>query len=369
MRRSLLALACLSLNTPAAFALDHTLPLDFLNQPAGKERPKGDRNHEVIYGEDDRHEVYDVEDAYRQAAASTVALINTALLKQKGKFLKLPASPTGVDRQWCSSERFYEQPSPAFCSGFLVAKDLIVTAGHCVEGEPGQSCDEIAFVFGFDMESAQSPRLDIPAEDIVQCKQIVGKQLDPDSKMDFALLRIDPVEGRKPLKLRRDGAIGDGESVTVIGHPSGLPTKVTKAGKVRGNQNPVFFTTDLDTYGGNSGSAVFNTESILAGDPVVEGILVRGALDFVQGKRKWDKAAGCLVSNRCGDIGGAACRGEEVTRIGAISQQISELGGSDDANAPPPSPQEPDEDGVSGTDREGDPALQNILDGIKAQSR
>jgi hypothetical protein len=56
---------------------------------------------------------------------------------------------------------------------------------------------------------------------------------------------------------------------------------------------------NLDTYGGNSGSPVFN-----ATNHQVEGILVRGENDFVTN-------GSCYVSLVCPTTG---CRGEDVTR-------------------------------------------------------
>ena len=61
-----------------------------------------------------------------------------------------------------------------------------------------------------------------------------------------------------------------------------------------------FLVANLDTYGGNSGSAVFN-----ATDGKIEGVLVRGEMDYVFKN-------GCRISNVCATD---ACRGEDVTLI------------------------------------------------------
>ncbi len=93
----------------------------------------------------------------------------------------------------------------------------------------------------------------------------------------------------------------------VIGHPAGLPTKVSGGAKVRDAGPTGHFVANLDTYGGNSGSAVFNAKTGL-----IEGILVRGEIDYT-----W--RGGCKVSNTCADDG---CRGEDVTKISALSGNI-----------------------------------------------
>ena len=83
-----------------------------------------------------------------------------------------------------------------------------------------------------------------------------------------------------------------------------MPTKIADGANVRNLQGK-FFQANLDTYGGNSGSAVFNVET---GE--VEGILVRGETDYV-----FNSALGCQVSNLCAADG---CRGEDVTYISNV---------------------------------------------------
>jgi V8-like Glu-specific endopeptidase len=120
---------------------------------------------------------------------------------------------------------------------------------------------------------------------------------------DYALIRLDrKVVGRTPLKYRKSGKIAEGQEIVVIGHPTGLPTKVAGGANVRENHRDVFFNANLDTFGGNSGSAVFNADT---GE--VEGILVRGEQDY-----EYDWSKGCRVVYKCTDDG---CRGEDVTRI------------------------------------------------------
>ena len=113
--------------------------------------------------------------------------------------------------------------------------------------------------------------------------------------------------GRKPVKLRSTGKINDKQSLFVIGHPCGLPQKYAPRARVRDNTPAPFFVANLDTYGGNSGSPVFNSTS-----STVEGILVRGENDFVsQGT--------CYVSMVCPTTG---CRGEDVTRATVLAGSI-----------------------------------------------
>ena len=78
--------------------------------------------------------------------------------------------------------------------------------------------------------------------------------------------------------------------------------------KVRDASPTYFFRADLDTFGGNSGSAVFN-----AGTNLIEGILVRGDVDFIT------SPAGCMVASVVPQDGGA---GESVTKISVVEKYL-----------------------------------------------
>ncbi|MBN1444447.1 MAG: trypsin-like peptidase domain-containing protein [Planctomycetes bacterium] len=263
----------------------------------------------VIYGADDRRDVYQVTDPDLLAAwDSTVALVSRSDLSSgPGGSYTLPSRTFGVDYDLCPAEPYFDQPDPAWCSGFLVAPDLVATAGHCVE--VGQDCADVAFVFGFRMLDAATPVLTFEASQVYFCRGIVGGMVD-DAGADWAVIRLDrEVPDHEPLPIRRQGKIEDGAPLVIIGHPSGLPAKIAGGANVRDNGAATYFTANLDAYGGNSGSAVFNADTLQ-----VEGILVRGEEDF-----ELQMAGDCWESVRCPDDG---CGGEDVTRITMLDQFI-----------------------------------------------
>lgn len=279
-----------------------------------------DLDHRVIYGEDDRKDVYQTLDQNMVTIAASTALVAYGFelkSKSEGGF-KLNTSHYGEENGLCNDEAFYAQPMAGFCSAFLVAEDVLVTAGHCISTV--SECKEAAFVFGFDMANKDDAITEFSEDNVYRCKEIInqrldltaedgGEETDDGLKLDYAVLRLDrKVVGRTPLKLRRSGDLQLGEKITVIGHPVGLPTKVSGGAAVR-SFDKGFFVANLDTYGGNSGSAVVND---VTGE--VEGILVRGAPDFVMDTRRQ-----CTLSNVCSDTG---CRGEDVTSISHILQYL-----------------------------------------------
>ncbi len=262
----------------------------------------------VVYGADNRVEVYEAPSSIQAVAASTAAMIPMERLKLTPNETD-PSISTYLARQSklkengiCADDRYAEQATPASCSGFLVGPDLIVTAGHCSRTQ--LACQNNAWVFGFAMDQAtQSAGVSIPAENVYRCKELVNQKLSGPEGTDHALIRLDRVvTSALPLKFRASGKIDDNTEIVVIGHPMGLPTKVSDGAKVRTNTHPHFFVANLDTFGGNSGSAVFNTT-----DLTVEGILVRGETDY-----KYNLVKGCQEVYVCADD---KCRGEDVTRI------------------------------------------------------
>ncbi len=254
---------------------------------------------DVIYGNDDRLDLYQVQDpAQLVLAHATVGLVSTRDLNKNDGTYSLKTRSYGESYNLCPTEPFREQRTGVFCSGFLVAPDVIITAGHCIRTQP--SCESTSFVFDFAIfKKHQTTPTVIPENNVYHCEKVIQSQVHGGGS-DFAVVRLDrPVVNRTPIKIRRSGSVTPGTGLTVIGHPAGLPTKVAGGASVR-SLNHGFFVANLDTYGGNSGSAVFNSMT-----GVVEGILVRGELDFVS-------KDGCRISNVCADDG---CRGEDVTDI------------------------------------------------------
>jgi hypothetical protein len=263
---------------------------------------------EVIYGEDDRRDLFDSDVSPRmfEAAQATAALLRKEQLRLTDGSCHLPAETFGDSLNLCEDEPFREQPNPAFCSGFLVGEDVFVTAGHCITSE--SDCASTAMAFGFGYSARDQDVTSLPEADIYFCKEIIARELNDLTKADYAVVRLDrPVQGRTPLQFRKTGTVSGTGEVTVIGHPAGLPTKVSAGAHVRSNANPVFFVANLDTYGGNSGSAVVDSAT-----GMVEGILVRGENDFVT-------SGDCRKSNRCLND---ACRGEEVTRSTVFAPHV-----------------------------------------------
>lgn len=283
--------------------------------PAGEEL---DSDAKSIYGADDRLDYYAAAPAMRGLADSVVSLWEAKDVKVNGGTAALTVANFGRAAGLCPGERFAEQPIGAFCSGTLVGEDLVMTAGHCLTD--AAKCADTKLVFGYGLKRAGDYPQTVPAGDVYSCKSIISRDLDTDPGIfasifnggpgpDYAVIKLDrKVAGRKPLPIHRKAKPAKGDKLFVIGHPVGLPVKVAGGAKVRDAGPKYFFKADLDTFGGNSGSAVFSASTNL-----IEGILVRGDVDFIT------SPAGCRISSVVPQDGG---RGEAVTKISVVEKYI-----------------------------------------------
>ncbi|MFZ4713705.1 MAG: trypsin-like serine peptidase [Bacteriovoracaceae bacterium] len=268
------------------------------------------QDQRVIYGEDNRKDIFEVTNPlFINLAASTAAQISTTSLSSTLSGDIQVMGRTLVDRNICAKEKFSSQISAARCSGFLVGDDLLLTAGHCIKDQT--DCNSYSWVFDFKMTQANQSVMRVKNEAVYKCSKIIARALDNATLNDFALVKLDRVvAGRKPLVLSKVGTVAVGTDLVVIGHPSGLASKVADGAKVRANTNPFYFVANTDTYGGNSGSAVFNAKT-----GVVEGILVRGEQDYI-----YDYNLSCSVSKVCATDD---CRGEDIIKVDQLAKYFS----------------------------------------------
>ncbi len=277
----------------------------------------------MIFGEDDRVEIYQMPEKFRAAADSTVSLWkkNSLTLDTATGEYKLAVYKFGLAYNLCGGTKFMEQPVGANCSGALVGEDLVVTAGHCVV--TAADCANTKFVFGFAMNPDGSARTSVPAGEVYGCARILAREnssvtTDNDGESvtvqgpDYALIQLDhKVSGHKPLPVDRSAGPKKGDRVFVTGHPSGLPFKFAGNASVVRPVDPrlAYFHTDLDVFGGNSGSPVFNADTGL-----IIGVHVRSETGHFL-----PTFEGCnTYTVRPAGVG----RGGEVTKIGFAAALI-----------------------------------------------
>ncbi len=272
-------------------------------------------NSRAIYGSDDRRDWHQVTDqSVRRLASATVALFQAGDLEAAPSGgVKLNVSSLAEYQGLCPGEPFAEQAAGAYCSGTLVRPDVVLTAGHCLREVSANndlpSLDDVKFVFGYRVEApgASGPQT-LPADHVYKASQILDGQFVKGRDRDWALVQLDrpvPETVAQPVTAWSKTPVVKDQKVFVIGYPSGLPMKYAPGARILEASNPVYFVATLDTFGGNSGSGVFDQST-----NELVGVLVRGDTDYVR-----DAAKGCTRTYICPTSG---CRGEEVTRISLV---------------------------------------------------
>src|SRR5690606_68500 len=144
---------------------------------------------EVVYGADDRQDVFAVSGVFRERATqSSIALLSYGFLRSTPEGIVIGGTSLGEAENLCSDQRFANQPVAATCSGTLVAKDLVLTAGHCAT--TFEACSNLAIVFNYRMADGQEVRA-VSDDDVYSCVEIVARSLPDSSSLDFAFLRLD----------------------------------------------------------------------------------------------------------------------------------------------------------------------------------
>jgi len=268
----------------------------------------------VVYGADSRVNTPEHRNwRYKSLASSVAAMIpNDALIRSginRGGVLNFYKSNLRTSTNLCPNERFGLQPDVALCTGFLIGPRTLVTAGHCVQNQ--EDCNNNSWAFDYTAKTDFDRLVSLDRRGVYKCSKIIKSVLNEENENDFAVIQLDRPVNRRPLRLRAQFAstIFLNEQVFVVGHPSGLPQKIADSAWVTKNYGGKgkFFTTNLDTFGGNSGSPVFNAKTL-----EVEGILVRGHDDY-----EWDEKSGCTRPVSC-RLHPSKCSGEHVTRITEI---------------------------------------------------
>jgi V8-like Glu-specific endopeptidase len=255
-------------------------------------------SHAAIFGVDDRIAISPATPAYDLARSTAIAVLSGNQTETSPGKLALDTGST--QDLVCAEERFSKEPYLSWaCSGFLVAPDLIATAGHCMVNtgesrhETETYCEAFSWLFDYHQDKNGKVQIsDIPADKLYGCKQVVYAIKEEKAPYrDFALVQLDrPVTGRTPLKISSSPA-SEGDPLTMIGYPFGTPAKLSRNAKVLLNDRArESFITNLDAFEGNSGSAVFNSAN------EVVGILIGGtpSLSFVDTKNSCQRYNHCL---------------------------------------------------------------------------
>ena len=303
-------------------------------------------DQDVVFGDDDFWDLgtSTPNDPWHERMRSTASIFNASSLSCDAGTCDAPlgtfdsvefggtiGNPGAKVLPLCEGEQFGGQAQGASCTAFLVAEDLVATAGHCIRTQA--ECDAERIVFGFAANDAAGQNIptSFPESDVYSCTEIVARSHQGHElhDLDYAVIRLDrAVSGRTPLALRQSGLIPDGASVGTIGNYHGLALKVSDNAVVKNNPEDMpRFEVNLDAGHGNSGSPVFDLDTGL-----VEGILVSGPVSDNYEVVALPDGSECAAMLRCSDEEGCNTPGPsgelDWVRINRIRQVVAAVDGS-----------------------------------------
>lgn len=173
----------------------------------------------------------------------------------------------------CSDEKFSQNISRSgTCTGFLIAPDLLLTAGHCISTPA--TCDNMKITFGVTQDKETKSGFLINDQNIYRCARVLKYSDEP--AHDYSIVKLDrKVKNRHIFALGNDELMKKGSRAFMIGHPMGLAQIHSGAAPVVNTSDSNFLKITLDSFGGNSGGPVIDAKT-----NKVIGLLIRGASDF-----------------------------------------------------------------------------------------
>lgn len=255
-----------------------------------KQDDKKSKN-KAIYGTDDRFDMFQTNDRIRKWGTALGHWTDVMKTNIDGDLLELIFPTLEEEYGVCKDEKFSQQPTSAIaCTGFLVAPDLMLTAGHCMVNvgeainKKTPQCEDFDWVFDYAINQKGADPLKGKSSSIVRCDKVIYAihEEKGENRKDYALIKLNrPMNDRHYFKPGSLEEMYEGKRIAMMGFPVGLPLKYASDAFIKKlNPEKVYFEGTVDAVGGNSGSPVISRKGELL------GILVRGNDDFVTDKKK-----------------------------------------------------------------------------------
>jgi Trypsin len=168
-----------------------------------KSRNQSHAQQKAVFDSDDRKDLFDVQDSKISNFAAHVALLSDDPgIASPFLAMDMPLAGQSFNRYvrsqcgkpLCSSERFRNQSVMGYCTGFLVSKNVLATAAHCIKGRPIESI-KILLNVSLKSSSDMTP-LVVPANNIYFIAQVLKAEFGLTQvgndffQMDYALVEL-----------------------------------------------------------------------------------------------------------------------------------------------------------------------------------
>lgn len=225
----------------------------------------------ILRPPDDRLDYHAASPMLQAIGDSVCAFIENDRIDDNGDGTYTISGGTLADDQnpLCDGERFADQPTASNCTATLIAPDILVTAGHCLdENGVRTNLDTFYCVFDYAVRQPGENPSEFTTDQVFRGAEVLGLANVEGTADDWAVVRLDrAVPGRTPVPVRSTGSVMVGQSVVAIGFGAGLPMKFSGNATVQAIEQ-FGFTADFDIIGGNSGGPIVD-----AATGVIEGVL------------------------------------------------------------------------------------------------
>ncbi|BAO74625.1 v8-like Glu-specific endopeptidase [Winogradskyella sp. PG-2] len=269
-----------------------------------------------VFGKDDRKEIKDSE-GFKDFARATAVMINKESVYNNEFYswsLRERLQRQFGTNRFDENVKFLDQPALGSCTGFLIATDILVTAGHCINSM--EDANKFVWVFDYtsDSDFIDGRRLRFKDQNIYEVESIITSKLDDDTDDDYAILRLNRKSNIAPYRFRTSGTVLEDGAINTIGSPTGLPLKLATNAIVIDNSPSNWFKSNIDSFPGNSGGPVFDQNGF------IEGILVKGAVEYsgsrYTGDYKYDSNCDCVKTVQWNNVNyTAGCQAHKITAV------------------------------------------------------
>lgn len=216
----------------------------------------------AVYGEDSRKDFYELKNSQIEDLSNAM-LYRIDKHELRGwtfrRYWKIITASL-ASKDICQDEKFSKQDTIRLgCSAVLIARDKVLTGGSCISNFTCKN-DLYYWTLGYYKKDKDQRFNQLPRKNFYKCKKLLRRVYYPDRGISYAIFSLNKsVVNAKPVVISKNN-LGTNEELIVMGHPEGLPLKISDGAKVL-DQNEKLFISNSDIRGETVGAMAFSAKT------------------------------------------------------------------------------------------------------------